>query len=93
MREIRTPNPHPSFPFPKAVRLVGVSVSNVSEGYEQEQLFENSRKKDKLAEVIMNINNKYGEFTVKPASLLIADTYGIKNRCALIGRYLLKKHA
>jgi len=81
------------YPFRQAVRLVGVSVSNISNDAGQEQLFDANRKKAQLAEALMKINDKYGEFTIKLASILVADHFGIKNRCALIGKYLLKKHA
>jgi DNA polymerase IV len=80
-------------PFPKAVRMVGVSISNLSPDYGQAALFETIRKKDKLADVVMGLNDKYGEFTVKPASLLLAENLGTRDRCALIGKYLLNKHA
>lgn len=51
------------------IRLVGVSVSNLIKGIYQLGLFTNRRYRN-LLKVLDSINDKYGEFTVKRASLV-----------------------
>jgi DNA polymerase-4 len=79
-------------PLRKAVRLLGVSITNLAGGVErQEYLFENMRKKQRLTEVMDNINNKYGAFTIKPGAIKIAEQHGILERCGIIGTSLIKE--
>lgn len=59
-----------SFQFKKAVRLVGIHVSNLMQGVKQQKLWELDRKRQKLNKYYDKINDKYGELTVKPAYLL-----------------------
>jgi DNA polymerase-4 len=78
-------------PLKKAVRLLGVSIGNVSFDKGQGFLFDTMEKRQKLTDAVDRLNRKYGEFTLKPVSLLIAEKYGIDNRCGTIGRYFMKK--
>ena len=53
----------------RAIRLVGVCVSNLAKGMHQLNLFENPHKRDVL-KVMDDINDRYGEFTIKRATLV-----------------------
>ncbi len=53
----------------RKIRLVGVSVSNLVRGIHQLGLFANHRYRT-LLKTLDDINDKYGEFTVKRASLV-----------------------
>ncbi|MHB0997963.1 MAG: DNA polymerase IV [Armatimonadota bacterium] len=53
----------------RAVRLIGVCVSNLVKGFRQPDLFTDSRWRDVLTAADA-INKKYGEFTIKRASLV-----------------------
>jgi DNA polymerase IV len=77
-------------PLKKPVRLIGVSISNLSACDRQEFLFDDLRKRQRILEVMDEINIKYGGFTVKPVTLLTAERYGIKNRCGIISTRLIK---
>ena len=59
-----------NFRLPKAIRLVGVHVSNLTEAYTQRSLWEAERKMQDLLPALDKINDTYGELTVKPAYLL-----------------------
>ena len=74
-------------PLKKAVRLLGVSISNLSVDKKQLFLFQCMEREGKLVETVDAINEKYGDFTVKPSSLLIAEKFGLEERCGMIGRY------
>ncbi|OGS19566.1 MAG: hypothetical protein A2219_00580 [Elusimicrobia bacterium RIFOXYA2_FULL_50_26] len=63
-------------PLPQPVRLLGVSISSLSVDDNQQFLFEGQEKLRKLAQSVDAINKKFGAFTLKPASLLIAEKYG-----------------
>ena len=79
-------------PLKKAVRLLGVSITNLSCAAEkQEYLFEDMQKKQRLTEVMDVINNKYGSFTIKPGAIKIAEQHGILERCGIIGTSLIKE--
>lgn len=54
-----------------AVRLLGVSVSGLVDDQKQLFLFEGWDKEERLNSVIDEINNRFGEWTIKPASLLL----------------------
>jgi len=54
---------------PRSVRLLGVCVSNLTKGMYQLDLFTNPRKKE-LMKTVDTLNDKYGEFTVRPASMV-----------------------
>jgi DNA polymerase IV len=77
-------------PLKKAVRLLGISISNLGSGDKQQYLFEDMQKKQKLTEVTDMINNKYGAFTVKPTSMIIAEKHGILERCGIMSTRLIK---
>ncbi|OGF47419.1 MAG: hypothetical protein A2452_02740 [Candidatus Firestonebacteria bacterium RIFOXYC2_FULL_39_67] len=74
-------------PLKKKVRLLGISVGQLIKENGQALLFEEARKDEKIKEVLFQLNEKYGEFSVKPASVIIAEKFGIKERCAMIGKY------
>jgi hypothetical protein len=48
-------------------------------------------KKEKLTQVMDEINRKYGDFTIKPSSIMAAEEYSSKDHCGLIGRHHFKK--
>ncbi|HLG28752.1 MAG TPA: hypothetical protein VI387_00960, partial [Candidatus Brocadiales bacterium] len=58
-----------SFRLKQAVRMTGVSVSNLVR-LEQMPLFKEDRKKRKLVRAVDAINDKYGEFTVARGTLI-----------------------
>jgi DNA polymerase-4 len=57
----------------KPVRLLGVSVTSLAEESKQLYLFEKFEKEKKLNKAIGEINNRFGDFTIKPASLLLVE--------------------
>ncbi len=71
-------------PLKKAVRLLGVSISNLSIDNKQLFLLRNMEREERLVETVDAINEKYGEFTIKPSSLLIAERFGLEERCGMI---------
>lgn len=73
-------------PLKKAVRLLGVSISNFSVDNKQQFLFRSMEREERLVKTVDAINEKYGEFTVKPSSLLIAERFGLEERCGMIGK-------
>ncbi len=64
-------------PLKRAVRLLGVSISNLCVDNKQQFLFRSMEREERLVETVDAINEKYGEFTVKPSSLLIAERFGL----------------
>jgi DNA polymerase-4 len=58
-----------SIEIKKAVRLLGISISNLAKDMEM-PLFNEDKKRIELNKVIDHINNLYGEFSVAPARLL-----------------------
>lgn len=54
----------------KGVRLVGVHVSKLVENYKQQSLWGQDRQLMKILPCLDEINNTYGELTIKPAYLL-----------------------
>ncbi|MHB9154313.1 MAG: DNA polymerase IV [Endomicrobiales bacterium] len=71
-------------PLGKAVRLVGVSISGLVPSDGQQFLLEDMEKQEKLTRALDAINHKYGEFTVKPSSVLIAESFGITPGCGMV---------
>ena len=55
----------------KPVRFVGVNVTNLVDRADQLYLIEDFNRTESLNRAIVALNNKYGEFTIKPAILLI----------------------
>jgi hypothetical protein len=53
------------------VRLLGVTATNLINQPDQPYLIEDLERIERLNRAILGINNKFGEFTIKPASLLI----------------------
>ncbi len=72
-------------PPAQPVRAIGVSVSNLQRGGGPGQLLAASANEERLGELAAQLNRKYGALTVKPASLLTADRFGVRERCGLIG--------
>lgn len=58
------------YKLPKAVRLVGVHVSNLTRDYRQLPLWISDRKRASLLPALDKINDTFGELTIKPAYLL-----------------------
>lgn len=58
------------------VRLVGIHSSNLLKNYNQWPLFEKDQKQRKVLKAVDEINDRYGEFTVKRAFLHKADSLG-----------------
>ena len=80
-------------PLQKKVRLLGVSVGQLIKENGQELLFAEAEKDKILKETLFQLNEKYGEFSVKPASVIMAEKFRIRERCAMIGKYFFdKKH-
>jgi len=59
-----------NYQLQKAIRLVGVRVSNLEPVSGQLPLFDRERKRGDLVPFLDHINDTYGELTVKPAYLL-----------------------
>ena len=60
-----------SFLIPERdIRLVGISVSRLVKGISEPDLFEDFDKRTRLLSAIDRINDRFGEFTVKSATLL-----------------------
>ena len=57
----------------KPVRLLGVGVTNLTRESEQLYLFEQFEKEKGLDKAVWDINEKFGDFTIKPASLLLIE--------------------
>ncbi|MBD3182804.1 DNA polymerase IV [Candidatus Poribacteria bacterium] len=55
----------------KPVRLLGVTLSGLAEGGRQLYLLDDLEKESRLNKAISEINDKFGDFTIKPASILI----------------------
>ncbi len=72
-------------PPPQAVRAVGVSVSNLQRGRGPGHLLPAAARADALGETAARLNRRYGALHIRPASQLIADGFGIRERCGLIG--------
>ncbi|HPD18658.1 MAG TPA: hypothetical protein PLF61_03225, partial [Candidatus Goldiibacteriota bacterium] len=72
-------------PLSKKVRLVGVSVSGLYKITTQGYLLEKPQKTQNLIKTVDEINSKYGEFTIKPLSMKIAENFGILDRCGVLG--------
>lgn len=64
----------------RSVRLVGVSVSGLRTAGREGWLFEEFKKEKRLTQMIDNINDKYGEFTLRPAFLAFPDDQKIASR-------------
>jgi len=59
----------------KPVRLLGVSVTSLAEESRQLYLLEKLEEEKKLNRAIGEINDKFGEFAIKPASLLLSEEF------------------
>ncbi len=56
--------------LPQAVRLIGVTLSDLARDYLQLSLFEEERKKEEIARAMDAVNDRYGMFTVTWGTLL-----------------------
>lgn len=75
------------FSFKKPVRLIGVSVSQLTNHIQQTLPFLHLSKQQNILKAIDEVNNQYGEFTLQRASLLFAKKlskdisgYGLKKK-------------
>jgi DNA polymerase-4 len=59
-----------TMPLNKPVRLVGVSISNMTKGYIQMNLFESWQKEMRAVAAMDEINDRFGEFTITYGRLL-----------------------
>ena len=75
----------------KKVRLLGVSITGLTRITEQQYLLEEQRKTQRLINTVDEINSKYGEFTIKPLSMKIAENFGILPKCGVLGTRTWKK--
>jgi DNA polymerase IV len=75
-------------PLEKKVRLLGVSVALLSPEDGQGFLIDDQERMRNLYGTVHAINEKYGDFVVKPASVMVAENFGIKERAGMIGTYL-----
>ncbi len=66
---------HKAYESGRAVRLIGVRLSQLKEGAYQPGLFDNHERNEKLYEALDKLNNKFGTKTVSRAS-----TFGISSR-------------
>ncbi len=64
------------FPLKMAVRLLGVSVLSLEDDPYQGYLFPQMEKYDRVADAMDKINKKFGEWTLKPFSVMIAERSG-----------------
>jgi len=62
------------YPFRKAVRLIGVTVSGLSDDKNRGFLF-NRMDSEKLEEAVDSINNKFGEMFIRPLACDIANEF------------------
>jgi DNA polymerase-4 len=60
----------------QAVRLVGVTVSDLDHAGDQVSLFEHDRKKDSLSGAMDEINDRFGDFTVTWGTLAARERHG-----------------
>ena len=59
----------------KPVRLLGVAVSGLADESGQLCLLETLERERELSRAVEKINNQYGEFTIKPASVMFAERF------------------
>jgi len=59
----------------KPVRLLGVSVTGLAGESKQLYLFEQFEREKRLDRAIEEINGRFGDFTIRPASLLFIKSY------------------
>jgi DNA polymerase-4 len=59
----------------KPIRLLGVAVSGLDGTSRQLCLLEILEKERELSKAVGKINNRYGEFTIKPASIMFAERF------------------
>ena len=64
-------------PFPHPVRLLGVSCSELAANHWQEYLLEALTRKRTLNHLCDGLNKKYGRKSIRPASLIIAEKFGV----------------
>ncbi len=64
-------------PLYKPVRLLGISVANLIADEGQRLLLDTCRSRESITRAVDGINARYGALTVKPASLIIAERFGI----------------
>ncbi|MCX5778047.1 MAG: DNA polymerase IV [Elusimicrobia bacterium] len=79
-----------AFPLSKAVRLVGLSISDLKPRDTQQFLLKEMEKDTTLAEAVDDINKKYGVFTIKASSVILSEKFGIRPSCGMVSKQALK---
>lgn len=64
----------------RPIRLLGVGVSGLRPAGREGWLFEEFKRRPRLIEALDAINDKYGEFTLRPAFLAFPDDQKIASR-------------
>lgn len=77
-------------PLEQPVRLLGVSISDLGMDERQRFLLEDIERREKLTATVDAINKKFGDFTLKPSSLLIAEKFGIYKSCGMVAKERLR---
>ncbi|MFH1367998.1 MAG: DNA polymerase IV [Elusimicrobiota bacterium] len=72
-------------PLKQGVRMLGVSISGLSVDTGQHFLLEELERKSTLTQTVDEINRKFGESTLKPASILTAENFGIYKKIGILG--------
>lgn len=79
-------------PLGQPVRLLGVCVSDTLADDGQQFLLDDMARKRPLSDAVDAINRKYGDRTVKPAALLVAERFGVQERCGVLGTTFLRSN-
>lgn len=79
-------------PLVQPVRLLGVCMSDVLADDGQQFLLEEMARKRLLSDTVDAINRKYGDRTLKPAGLLVAERFGVQERCGVLGTSFLRSN-
>lgn len=72
-------------PLGKAVRLLGVGISDLALDLKQGYLMEDMERREVLTDTVDEINRKFGDNTVKPVSLLSAENFGVYKKIGVLG--------
>lgn len=72
-------------PLDRPVRLLGVSISGLAADNGQQFMLDELNRNEKITETVDEINRKFGDFTVKPGSVLAAENFGIFKKIGVLG--------
>ena len=73
-------------PLKKKIRLLGVSISALTYYEKQIYMLDIFKRDEKLVKTLDLINHKYGDFTIKPSSVMLADKFGMVKKCGMFGK-------